>query len=321
MFRDLDIVCVVCHRSLGPDPARLMGRAFCDEHLERLTENRAGLWRSMVQFGLALLLMIVLVTVLFGVIGLPLSSDARTGLSFFLAVLPGLTWLVLVYRLEKDPGDLIQFAPTVIVLGGLAAAAIAQPFLHQLIRIDEWLPTTGATARFVSHILLIGSTHMFLIYAIMRYTVMRTPVIERRVDAILYTLITSIGYASMLNIQLVVARGGLDPTNGFLRMAGDVIGHGGAAILLGFFLGRHRFEDVPFWYVPSGLAGAMFMDGLILYSRAEINRTGLSLTQDGFSPWPGLAITLVIVGLVTAAIYGLTNRMNLLTRARLGLET
>lgn len=320
MFRDLEVVCVVCHRPLGPDPTRLTGRAFCDEHLERLAEDRAGLWRSMAQFMLALVAMIVVVTVLFGIIRLPLGDTARIIVSVALAILPGATWLALVYRLEKDVGDLIQFGPTVMVLGGLAAAALAQPFLHQVVRVDQWLPTTGLTVRFVSHLLLIGSTHMFLIYAVMRYTLVHTPVIERRVDAILYSLITAIGYATMLNIQLVANNGGLDPINGFIRMAGDVVGHGGAAILLGFFLGRHRFEDVPFWYVPSGLAGAIFIDGLILYSRAEISRTGLSLTKDGFSPWPGLAITIVIAGLVTAAVYGLMNRMNLLTRARLGFE-
>jgi RsiW-degrading membrane proteinase PrsW (M82 family) len=234
-----------------------------------------------------------------------------------LAVLPGLSWLSMLYLQERLTGGVTQFLPTVVVLGALAASALGLPFLEQVADTSSWLPNGSLTVRFLGSLLLVGPTHMFLIYAVVRYTVLRTPAFERRVDGVFFTVSTAVGYASMLNVQLVVKYGGFDPASGIFRVIGDVVGHAGAAAVLGYFLGRHRFENFPPWHLPAGLMLGVLLDGTMVYSRAEINRTALGLTRDAFSPWPGLAFSFIFAGMCFVAIYGLLKRTNALTQAQI----
>jgi RsiW-degrading membrane proteinase PrsW (M82 family) len=235
-------------------------------------------------------------------------------------VLPGLSWLGLVFVQERLIGGETQFLPTVVVLGALVASALGLPFLEQVADIRSWLPTSTLTVRFLGNLLLVGPLNMFLIYAVVRYTVLRTPVFERRADGILFAVATAVGYATMLNIQLVVRQGGFDPASGIYRVIGDVVGHAGAAAVLGFFMGRYRLESMPAWYLPSGLLIAALIDAVMVYSRVEINRTSVSLTRDAYSPWPGLVFSFLMAGLSFAATYGLLRRANTLTQNRLQAE-
>ena len=317
MLDDLDAICVVCHRRLGPEPAILGERTYCEEHIEKLAQDRPSLWRATVGQMVVLPAMLVAVLILTQTAGLRVSDGMRAPVSILLAVLPGLSWLALVYQQERRAGGVTQFLPTVVILGALVASAIGLPFLEQVADIESWLPTSSLTARFVGSLLLVGPTHMFLIYAVVRYTVLRTPFFERRVDGILYTVATAVGYATMLNVQLVATHGGFAPASGIFRVIGDVVGHAGAAAVLGYFLGRHRFENLAPWYLPSGLVLAALIDGTFVYARAEINRTILGAARDAFSPWPGLALSFIIGALTFAAIYGLLRRTNTLTLARM----
>jgi len=252
------------------------------------------------------MLLLVAVLILTQVIGIPLSPSVTLPLSLVLAALPGAVWLGLLYLAERPAPDVVQFMPTVVLLGALVAAAIGVPFLQQVVELDSWAPTAPLTSRFLANVLLVGPTHMFLVYAVVRYTVLRTQIIERQVDGILYTLATAVGYATMLNILLAIQRNGFNPAIGFSRAISDLVGHAAAAVVLGFFLGRNRFENLPFWYLPSGLMLAALVDGIAVYSRSEISRTSLSITQDGFSPWPGLVFNFFLAALSFAIIYGLS---------------
>jgi RsiW-degrading membrane proteinase PrsW (M82 family) len=218
-------------------------------------------------------------------LGMSVGEGLRVPVSMALAVLPGLSWLGLLYVQERIRGHATEFLPTVVVLGALVASALGVPFLEQVADIGSWLPAGTPTIRFLGNLLLVAPTHMFLIYAVVRYTVLRTSAFEHRVDGILYTVAAAIGYATMLNIQMVISQGGFEPASGIFRVIGDVVGHAGAASVLGFFLGRYRHENMPFWYLPSGLLLAVLIDGTMIYSRVEINRTALSLTRDSYSPW------------------------------------
>lgn len=320
MLDELTPICVVCHRKLGANPPTLGERTFCEEHLHKVAEDRPSLWRATNTQLVLLPILLAIVLVVTQVLGVRPGDNLRLSVSLGLAVLPGLSWLALIFIQERLIGGETQFLPTVVLLGALVASAVGLPFLEQVADIRTWLPTSSLTIRFLGNVLLVGPLHMFLIYAVVRYTVLRTPVFERRVDGVLFAVATAVGYATMLNIQLVVREGGFDPASGIFRVIGDVVGHAGAAAVLGFFLGRYRLDSMPLWYLPSGLLIAGLIDAMMVYSRVEINRTSVSLTRDAYSPWPGLIFCFLIAGLSFAATYGLLRRANSLTRNRLQAE-
>ena len=77
---------------------------------------------------------------------------------------------------------------------------------------------------------------------------------------------------------------------------------------------------MPLYYLTSGIALGAFLCGLTIYAGTELNNTRFNLAQDGYSPWPGLVLSIVVSIAVVAAVAGLMTRHNNLTRARLHLE-
>jgi RsiW-degrading membrane proteinase PrsW (M82 family) len=179
-----------------------------------------------------------------------------------------------------------------------------------VVATSDWLPTARPSTRFLENILLIGFTHVFLIYAVIRYAVWRTPVFARRADGPFYAVGAGLGYATMLNVTFLLEEGGLDPVNGAFRLVGRTAAHLAASVVLGFYMGRNRFADLPGWYLPSGVGAAALIDGFLLYASAELNNTRLGLTRDAFSPLPG-AIVGTLAGLIAfASVYGIQRRIN-----------
>ena len=112
----------------------------------------------------------------------------------------------------------------------------------------------------------------------------------------------------------------MDIANGAFRVIGDIAGHGGAAAIMGYFLGIHRFESTSIIFLPAGIATSAFLDGLFLYARSEVNRIGLGATSDAFSPWPGFIASLFISSVLFFAVYGLLQRANAQTAIRMQLS-
>ncbi len=120
-----------------------------------------------------------------------------------------------------------------------------------------------------------------------------------------------------MNTLFVLESGGLVLVNGSFRLIAQMSAYLVGSLVIGFFLGRNRFEDMPVYYMSAGMTLAALLTGTLLYASAELNRIRLNLTSDGFSPWPGLVFSLAVLALTYGAVYGLLRRHNALTRARL----
>jgi RsiW-degrading membrane proteinase PrsW (M82 family) len=311
MLYEGEAVCLVCGRPLGPDAHLLTGRAYCTKHLAELSQDRPGLWRA--TGGLMVSSFILVILSLLGnlILPPPPGSPFRLLIGLVQIVFPALVWLFFVYWQEARAGSALSaqlFA--LLVLGGLVGLAIGRPLLTGALAMREWLPTARTSTRLLENILLVGFTHIALIYAVVRYVVWRTPAFARRTDGPLYAVGVGLGYATMLNLIFLLEEGGLDPVNGAFRFIDQTAAHLSASVVLGFYLGRNRFADLPAWYLPSGVGLAALVDGFMLYASAELNNTRLGLTRDAFSPWPG-AIFSMLGGLIAfSAIYGIQRRVN-----------
>jgi predicted nucleic acid-binding Zn ribbon protein len=318
MQRDYTGHCIVCGREVTERHV-YGGRQYCDVHIETFHQDTRPVWQaSVLTFGLVALLIvgIAVANVLFGV---EPTGTARLILSTSIAVLPALIWLGLLYW-YTTAGDATVSAlvPTVFVLSALIAAAVTRPLLYDLIDLDTWLARASASERFVSSILLGSSTHAFLLYAIVRYTVWQTPVFEHRTDGVMFALVAAWGYAAAFNGLWVIDQGGLSMLNGNLRIITQTCAFLISALIIGYFLGRNRFEELAFYYLSAGMGLAAILGGLMLYTGTELNNIRVSVVgADGYSPWPGLVVNLIALGLTFAAVFGLIHRHNALTQARL----
>jgi RsiW-degrading membrane proteinase PrsW (M82 family) len=309
--------CTVCGKELA-EPKVYGSRSYCETHLAAFWEDVPPTWRASTMTVGLILLAIVGLVIVNQFFAENMHRLIRLAISIGIALFPAFAWLVLLYRTAaRRRIARPSLLPTIFILAALLAAAVTRPLLFELVDLDAWLWRTTASNRFLGNILIAGFFHTFVLYAIVRYTVWRTPAFTHRVHGVLYELAAALGYATMLNLLFVLEQGGLASLNGGLRLITRLCAYLAPSLIIGYYLGRNRFEDMPFYYLTMGQVMAAVLNGLLLYAGSELNNIGLSIDQDGFSPWPGLVLNLAALIAAVVAIYGLLQRHNKLTRARL----
>ncbi|MBN1427845.1 MAG: hypothetical protein JXB07_05625 [Anaerolineae bacterium] len=309
--------CTVCGQTLSRT-LEFKNRYYCDVHYGLFYQNTRPLWRaSILTFGF-------LVAALLGfAIGNQLAPErfrdtVQSGTGIFIAILPALIWIISLYRIGAQTQFQLSPLPiTIFVLGALLSAAVTRPFLYNIVNLDIWIGSTTASNRLMGNILLNGFTHTFTLYAIIRYIAWDSPAFMRRTDGVMFALAASWGYASLINILYVIDLGEITLLNGSLRLITQLCIFLTTGLILGYFIGRNRFEDAPVYHLSVGLIMAATVNGFMLYASSALNSTSLSLTQSGFSPWPGLALSMGGLALTFSTVRGLMQRQNALTQAKL----
>ena len=252
------------------------------------------------------------------IFGARLNADMRILAGMAFVSLSPLVWITLYYRSSRrNRAGASPWPPLLFALGSLVAVAVTHPIFSSIIELELWLSRTNATNRFLAHILLNGFFHMFVLYALVRYLSWDHPSFDHRVHGLVLTLSACLGYATALNFFFIIDHEGLTILYGGLRLISQLCAFVAPALILGYFLGINRFEDMPFYYLSAGLLLSAVANGLLLYAGSELNYVGLSLTQTGFSPWPGFVASVLALVATGATIYGLLRRQNALARARL----
>lgn len=309
--------CTVCFESLEHDHGVFGNRAYCPKHLKSFMLDRPSLWRAtLVSIGSAIAL-VLLIAIATESLSFAPQGITRTIINLAFVLLPPLFWLFTFYR-EDNAVPISILA--VIIVSALVEAALARPFLLGVIQLEQWLSHVPANSRLLNHILLGGMTHAFLMYATVRYTVWRTPSFQRQMDGFLYGMLTGWGYGTTANILLILDHGSVTPLNGGMQLLGQAFIFLTGGIILGYYLGRNRFEDLPPYYLSLGVGLATLVMGVGFYASHELNSGRLNLTRDGYSPWPGGIISLVILGTSFTLAYVLMRRDNALARTRIEME-
>jgi ABC-type enterobactin transport system permease subunit len=114
----------------------------------------------------------------------------------------------------------------------------------------------------------------------------------------------------MLNILTVVSNGGIDLGAGVIRIVVTQMVHGALGALLGYFLGRDKFDKERVWWMSVGVVLAAVLYGLYSWLSGEITQAGISLSNNinGYNPWPSLILGTVFAIVVLGAVFTLVNR-------------
>jgi RsiW-degrading membrane proteinase PrsW (M82 family) len=112
-----------------------------------------------------------------------------------------------------------------------------------------------------------------------------------------------LGYATFLNVQYVIANGGVDLAIGAVRIAVVALAEASFAGVTGYFLGRAKFENRgPFW-LPVGLFLAAVLNGVVNTLLSEITRSGLRPT-----PLNGLILAALVAAVTFIILFGVLRR-------------
>ena len=301
-------VCCVCGE---PGTRSINGRWFCERHFQTANHERRGAWNSNFGLIVALIIFVGLVYALDANIHPLFTSTTLFLTSIALALVPAAIWLIVFYqqdRLEPEPKGYVL---GVFALGALLAGAVGVPVVEQVFRVSDWLYADTLTT-ILGGILVVGFTQEFLKYAAVRYSIYNSSEFDEATDGVIYATAAGLGYATVLNVLLVVRNGGVNLGAGIITMAVVALAQAGFAGITGYFLGRAKFESEPIWWMPAGITLAAIANGAFNWLRGEITRGGMTkvdnLAQDASNPWFGLALAAIVALVCLGAVSWLIRR-------------
>lgn len=303
-------ICCVCHIPVAQSARRLGNRWYCDIHYRKVTQDRRGLWVSTLVGIVALLVFVGLVSLLANVTQLSLKGTPLVLVCIVVSLVPAVIWLgvfVQQDRLEPEPK---RFILGVFVLGGLLAQAVGMPAIRDLFRVQDWLTVSRPLVNLLGSILIIGFIQEYLKYAGVRFTVFGSSEFDERVDGIIYGAAIGVGFATMLNINYVVGSGGVNLGIGVMRIVIVTLAQASFAGVSGYFLGRAKFEEMPFWWLPAGVTLAAVLNGVVSVLLQEVSTQGLR-----FTPAYGLVLAAAVAGATFAVLFVTIRRINAATLA------
>ncbi len=299
-----DPVCCVCEE---PGVKMIGRRWFCEKHYQSATRERTHTWRSSILLVVGLVVFVGIVYALDLVLHPALTGTELILAGLLLALVPAFIWMVFFYlqdRLEPEPKGYIL---GVFLLGAILASAVGIPLVDNFFRVSNWIYTDTA-ATILGSILVVGFIQEFLKYAAVRYSVYLTAEFDEATDGVIYATAAGLGYATVLNLQFVIANGGVALGSSVIRMVVVALAQASFAGITGYFLGRARFEHKPWWWMAAGLSLAAVGNGLFNWLRGLVVQRGISLTSSSTNPWMGLVLAAVVASFTLGMILWLIRR-------------
>ena len=299
-----DQVCCVCQE---PGIKMIGRRWFCEKHFQTATRERPHTWRSSILLVVGLVVFVGIVYVLDLVLHPVLTGTELILAGLLLALVPAVIWMVFFFlqdRLEPEPKGYIV---GVFFLGAILASAIGIPLVDNFFRVSHWIFTDTVTT-ILGSILVVGFLQEFLKYAAVRYSVYLSSEFDEATDGVIYMTAAGLGYATVLNLQFVIANGGVALGSSVIRMVVVALAQATFAGITGYFLGRAKFERKPWWWMAAGLSLAAVANGIFNWLRGLVVQSGISLTSASSNPWMGLVLATVIAFLTLGLILWLIRR-------------
>ena len=289
-----ELTCCICGDPLAPPYRIIGGRVYCERHYALVNQPNSGFWRAGIAQIVGVGIVSAIIAFLAGQLG-PLAPTALIVVGVILAIVPSVVWLYFFYRQDRlEPEPKTKLA-AVFLLALLLTGALGVPLINDWFQVRVWASADSITSLLVS-ILIVGFTWQAIAYAAVRLVVYATPEFDERMDGIVYGTVAGLGVATLLNLNYVIANGGVALGPGVIHVVTTALAQASFSGLLGYFMAEAKFEHKPVWWVPLGLFIAAVLNGLFSWLLSEISAKGLTV-----SPWRSLALGMV----VALAVFGL----------------
>jgi RsiW-degrading membrane proteinase PrsW (M82 family) len=177
-----------------------------------------------------------------------------------LALGPGFAIVMFIYgkdRYESEPIGLL-FKSFLMGFGSVVLTLIISKVLEWVITINE----QDAGEQLINAFFLVALVEEFSKFVFVRGILFRNSNFNEPFDGIVYSVMVGMGFATLENI-LYVFNGGIE--TGIYRMFTAVPAHATFAILMGYFLGKAKFEQRKSHYAVFALLVATFFHGAYDY--------------------------------------------------------
>ena len=177
-----------------------------------------------------------------------------------LALAPGACIIVIIYlkdKHEKEPIGLLALSFLYGILSIFVTLLISWP-LDFFMPIDEHDLSEQAVHAFF----LVALVEEFSKFIFIRFILYRNSNFNEPFDGIVYAVMVGMGFATFENI-LYVSSGGIGTA--MVRMFTAVPAHATFAILMGYYLGKAKFEHRKAFMAVYGLLAAALFHGLYDY--------------------------------------------------------
>lgn len=238
--------------------------------------------------------------------GLPLIS-----LGVLLALIPAVVWLAFFYQRDHVEPEPKRLVARIFLFGALAAAAVSVP-LSELFFSNAISELNSVAARFIVTVFSVSLIQEVLKLAMVRYVVLGTDEFDEHPDGIVYGLAAGLGFATVLNIDFVLASGGVVPLQGAIQATNNALVHGALGAFTGYFVGRVKLDGERVGWLAMGLAIATVVNGLYQTVSDEVTKLGLE-----FRPGYALVVAVVLAAGLGIILFALFRRAHSLAGGQL----
>lgn len=224
--------------------------------------------------------------------GLVIEGEQRLLIGSAFTVVPLVVWGVSTWRGEQRVQYPRPHLLRLLVVSMLVANAITAPLIDGVIQPEQWLNTAPFLTRIVGTMLTVGLVTEFSKLAVMRVIVWPAG-FERRVDAVVFSLVTSLGFATVFNLRYVFLLGGGQPAAAASHIVSVTLMQQAIGLLVGNGLTALKNERaLPFGLMLYLLGGA-FLHGLYVVIRTGMVVRGFGIGAVANSPFLGLVMGVV----------------------------
>ncbi len=218
-----------------------------------------------------------------------------------LALMPLALWLLFSYRGEQRARRPRKGLLPILVVSILAANAATTPFVDEVIAPETWLSTASGLVRILGYTLTVGLAFEFSKYLILR--VMAWPKrFERRIDAVAYSLVVSLAFATVLNLRFALLDGGGQPGAAALRIVSTVLVQQAAGLVVAYRLMVLKFGTPRLFSLALSLLAGSFLIGFHTAFRAGLTVGSFGVGATGNTPLLGFGFS-VAFGVAVFALF------------------
>lgn len=220
-----------------------------------------------------------------------------------IALFPGALWLRFSWQREHAVPEPRQHLLLVAVVTALAAGAVGVPFVRDVLRVDEWLPLSGAVNRIIGYTFTVGIVQELIRYLVLRYTVW-PGYFRTRLDGVAYGVAGAVGCALALNLNfMLTTQAELDIAA--MRVFDETVRQVAGGIIVGYGLAEVRFNPRPFpLLLPAALFFAALVTGIAIPVTSGLANVALSVSAPvtAASPLRGFLFSAVLMAAVAGVM-------------------
>lgn len=223
-----------------------------------------------------------------------------------LALLPFALWLIFSWWRERAVPQPRQNLLAIAVVTALAANAVGIPLVEDYLQIDRWLPLESAINRIIGYTFTEGVVEATIMYVVVRYIVWPAG-FRTRLDAVAYGAASAVGYATVLNLRLILSNA-LPPDVAAFRVFDTLALQTAMGTVIGYGLAEVCFNRQPFPLLLSAtIALAAFITGVGVPLRSGLTNASLVQGVSSVSPVLGFLFSAGLLFAVSVAFGFLFN--------------